>query len=49
MVERDAYECEREATRLRMAGTASEVVYERCMKARGYVRSGGPADPTALR
>jgi hypothetical protein len=38
--QRDAYACEREAVVRRTAELPVEVAYERCMRARGYVRAG---------
>jgi hypothetical protein len=51
VAERDAYECEREAVRHATTDEPAAVVYERCIRARGYVRPGeraGAPGPDAL-
>ncbi|MBI1736794.1 MAG: hypothetical protein HYR51_16630 [Candidatus Rokubacteria bacterium] len=43
VIRRDAYECEREAAVRRTGDAPADVLYERCMRARGYVRPGEAA------
>ena len=40
VAERDAYECEREAVLHGSMDVPANLVYERCIRARGYIRPG---------